>query len=110
MFAEALFEDARHIEVQIVAAGAHALALGDRDCSVQRRYQKLVEIAPSQAVTDEMRCDLHENAARLCAHVNYRGLATVEFLVAGERFVFLEVNPRIQVEHTVTEEATGSTW
>ncbi|MDA3639444.1 acetyl-CoA carboxylase family protein [Mycobacterium xenopi] len=107
VFAEALFEDARHIEVQIVAAGAHALALGDRDCSVQRRYQKLVEIAPSQAVTDEMRCDLHENAARLCAHVNYRGLATVEFLVAGERFVFLEVNPRIQVEHTVTEEATG---
>jgi acetyl/propionyl-CoA carboxylase alpha subunit len=107
VFAEALFGDARHIEVQIVAAGARALAVGDRDCSVQRRYQKLVEIAPAQALSDEIRRHLHENAARLCAHVGYRGLATVEFLVARERFVFLEVNPRIQVEHTVTEEVTG---
>jgi acetyl/propionyl-CoA carboxylase alpha subunit/acetyl-CoA carboxylase carboxyltransferase component len=111
LFAEALFDAARHIEVQVVAAPAghqtHALALGDRDCSIQRRYQKLVEIAPAQELSDKLRRDLHQAAARLCARVGLRGLATVEFLVAGEKFVFLEVNPRIQVEHTVTEETTG---
>ncbi|BBZ38596.1 acetyl-CoA carboxylase family protein [Mycobacterium conspicuum] len=111
LFAEALVEDARHIEVQIVAAPAgyqtHALALGDRDCSIQRRYQKLVEIAPAQGLSDTLRRGLHEAAARLCARVGLRGLATVEFLVAGGKFVFLEVNPRIQVEHTITEQTTG---
>jgi acetyl/propionyl-CoA carboxylase alpha subunit/acetyl-CoA carboxylase carboxyltransferase component len=111
LFAEALLDAARHIEVQVVAAPAghqtHALALGDRDCSIQRRYQKLVEIAPAQELSDKLRRDLHKAAARLCARVGLRGLATVEFLVAGEKFVFLEVNPRIQVEHTVTEETTG---
>ena len=111
LFAEALLDDARHIEVQIVAAPAghqtRALALGDRDCSIQRRYQKLVEIAPAQGLSDGLRRDLHQAAARLCARVGLRGLATVEFLVTGEEFVFLEVNPRIQVEHTVTEETTG---
>jgi acetyl/propionyl-CoA carboxylase alpha subunit/acetyl-CoA carboxylase carboxyltransferase component len=111
LFAEALLDDARHIEVQIVAAPAgprtHALALGDRDCSIQRRYQKLVEIAPAQGLSDSLRRELHLAAARLCGRVGLRGLATVEFLVAGEKFVFLEVNPRIQVEHTITEETTG---
>ncbi len=111
LFAEALLDDARHIEVQVIAAPAghqtHALALGDRDCSIQRRYQKLVEIAPVQGLSDALRRDLHQAAARLCARVALHGLATVEFLVAGEKFVFLEVNPRIQVEHTVTEETTG---
>lgn len=111
LFAEALLEPARHIEVQIVGAPAghqtHALALGDRDCSIQRCYQKLVEIAPAQGLSDGLRRELHRAAARLCARVGLRGLATVEFLVAGETFVFLEVNPRIQVEHTVTEETTG---
>ncbi|MFZ1175659.1 MAG: biotin carboxylase N-terminal domain-containing protein, partial [Mycobacterium sp.] len=112
LFAEALLDDARHIEVQVVAAPAghptHALALGDRDCSIQRRYQKLVEIAPAQGLSDNLRRNLHQAAARLCARVGMRGLATVEFLVSGEKFVFLEVNPRIQVEHTVTEETTGA--
>jgi acetyl/propionyl-CoA carboxylase alpha subunit/acetyl-CoA carboxylase carboxyltransferase component len=111
VFAEAHLRAARHIEVQIVAAPAgsqtHALALGDRDCSIQRRYQKLVEIAPAQGIPDTLRRDLHQAAARLCASVALHGLATVEFLVAGDKFVFLEVNPRIQVEHTVTEEVTG---
>jgi acetyl/propionyl-CoA carboxylase alpha subunit/acetyl-CoA carboxylase carboxyltransferase component len=111
LFAEALLDDARHIEVQILAAPAghqtHALALGDRDCSIQRRYQKLVEIAPAQGLSDALRRGLHQAAARLCARVGLRGLCTVEFLVAGEKFVFLEVNPRIQVEHTITEETTG---
>ncbi|MFI6570216.1 acetyl-CoA carboxylase family protein [Nocardia fluminea] len=107
VFAETLLENARHIEVQIVATGGTALALGDRDCSVQRRQQKLVEIAPAQGLSDGLRRDLHAAAARLCAQVGYRGLATVEFLLSGDEFVFLEVNPRIQVEHTVTEEVTG---
>lgn len=111
VLAEELLHDARHIEVQIVAAPAghatRALALGDRDCSIQRRYQKLVEIAPAQGISTGIRRDLHRAAAVLCAQVGYLGLATVEFLVAGEQFVFLEVNPRIQVEHTVTEEVTG---
>jgi acetyl/propionyl-CoA carboxylase alpha subunit/acetyl-CoA carboxylase carboxyltransferase component len=111
VFAEAALDAARHIEVQIVAAPAgprtHALALGDRDCSIQRRFQKIVEIAPAQGLSDALRRDLHLAAARLCGGVGLRGLATVEFLVTGERFVFLEVNPRIQVEHTITEETTG---
>ncbi|UGT53206.1 acetyl-CoA carboxylase family protein [Nocardia asteroides] len=107
VFAEALLERARHIEVQIVAAGGAALALGDRDCSVQRRHQKLLEIAPAQGLSEALRRNLHTAAAWLCARVGYRGLATVEFLVSGTEFVFLEVNPRIQVEHTVTEEVTG---
>lgn len=111
LFAEALLDDARHIEVQVVAAPAghqtRALALGDRDCSIQRRYQKIVEIAPAQGLSDDVRRDLHRAAARLCARAALRGLATVEFLVAGDEFVFLEVNPRIQVEHTVTEATTG---
>lgn len=111
VFAEALLDDARHIEVQVVAAPAgprtHALALGDRDCSIQRRYQKLIEIAPAQGISDALRRELHLAAARLCGRAGLRGLATVEFLVAGETFVFLEVNPRIQVEHTITEETTG---
>jgi acetyl/propionyl-CoA carboxylase alpha subunit/acetyl-CoA carboxylase carboxyltransferase component len=111
VFAEAHLDDARHIEAQVVAAPdghvTRALALGDRDCSIQRRYQKLVEIAPAQCLSMEVRSELHRAAARLCSHVGYRGLATVEFLVTGDGFVFLEVNPRIQVEHTVTEEVTG---
>jgi acetyl/propionyl-CoA carboxylase alpha subunit/acetyl-CoA carboxylase carboxyltransferase component len=111
LFAEAVLDAARHIEVQVVGAVAghqtRALALGDRDCSVQRRYQKLVEIAPAQGLSDALRRSLHQAAARLCARVGLRGLATVEFLVAGDEFVFLEVNPRIQVEHPVTEETTG---
>ncbi|WP_156689598.1 acetyl-CoA carboxylase family protein [Mycobacterium sp. Marseille-P9652] len=112
LFAEAALGAARHIEVQVVAAPAghqtHALALGDRDCSVQRRYQKIVEIAPAQGLSDALRRGLHQAAARLCARVGLRGVATVEFLVSGDEFVFLEVNPRIQVEHTVTEETTGT--
>jgi acetyl/propionyl-CoA carboxylase alpha subunit/acetyl-CoA carboxylase carboxyltransferase component len=107
LFAEAHLADARHIEVQIVATPSRALALGDRDCSIQRRYQKLVEIAPAQGISPALRRELHRAAARLCAQADYRGIATVEFLVTGEQFVFLEVNPRIQVEHTVTEEVTG---
>ncbi|WP_292991033.1 carboxyl transferase domain-containing protein [Mycobacterium sp.] len=107
LFAEAHLADARHVEVQVVATPGRALALGDRDCSIQRRHQKLIEIAPAQGLSPTLRRDLHRAAVRLCARAHYRGIATVEFLVTGEHFVFLEVNPRIQVEHTVTEEVTG---
>ncbi|MEE2058101.1 acetyl-CoA carboxylase family protein [Rhodococcus artemisiae] len=112
LYAEALITRARHIEVQIVAApdgvgGTVARALGDRDCSVQRRHQKLVEIAPAPALSEALRRDLHVAAARLGTGTHLRGVATVEFLVAGSGMVFLEVNPRIQVEHTVTEEVAG---
>ncbi|WP_241383453.1 acetyl-CoA carboxylase family protein [Rhodococcus sp. CH91] len=111
VYVEALVHPARHIEVQVVAAesdsGTRAVALGDRDCSVQRRHQKLVEIAPAPDLSASLRQELHEAAVRLIGHVGCHGLSTVEFLVHGDSFVFLEVNPRIQVEHTVTEEVTG---
>lgn len=104
LYAERRIERARHIEVQIVGDGARVLAIGDRDCSLQRRNQKLVEIAPA-ALPETLRAQLWTHAEALCA--DYRGLATVEFLVEGETPYFLEVNPRLQVEHTVTEEVTG---
>ncbi len=106
LYAEKLVERARHIEVQVVGDGARVLAIGDRDCSLQRRNQKLVEIAPA-ALPEALRAALWRQAEALCA--GYRSLATVEFLVdadSGAAF-FLEVNPRLQVEHTVTEEVTG---
>ncbi|WP_420099490.1 carboxyl transferase domain-containing protein [Corynebacterium sp.] len=113
VFAEELLPDARHIEVQIIGgtdrSGATVVrALGDRDCSVQRRHQKLLEIAPAPALGDAVRRTVHEAAVRLGAAVDYRSAGTVEFLVSGDRAVFLEMNPRLQVEHTVTEETTGT--
>lgn len=109
VFAEELINDARHVEVQIVGypdqSGATvALAIGDRDCSVQRRHQKLLEIAPAPGLDDAVRGQLHELAVRLGATVDYHGAGTVEFLVSGDRVVFMEINPRLQVEHTITEE------
>ncbi|WP_454761384.1 carboxyl transferase domain-containing protein [Caulobacter segnis] len=104
LYAERLVEQARHIEVQIVGDGSRVLAIGDRDCSLQRRNQKLVEIAPT-ALPEALRTQLWRHAEALCD--GYRGLATVEFLVDGDQPYFLEVNPRLQVEHTVTEEVTG---
>lgn len=105
VYVEQLLTRARHIEVQVAGDGRGAVALGDRDCSAQRRRQKLIEIAPAPALPDTLRNALHRAATELVGA--YRGLATVEFLVTGEEFVFLEVNPRLQVEHTVTEEVTG---
>ena len=108
LYAEELIEGARHVEVQVAAdAAGTALALGDRDCSVQRRRQKLIEIAPAPWLDAEVRDGLHAAATALIGAVPYCGLATVEFLVRGREITFLEVNPRIQVEHTVTEEVTG---
>ena len=107
VYAEQLLTGARHIEVQLLGDGTGAVAvLGDRDCSLQRRRQKLIEIAPA-AIDDAVRGRLAEAATALAAAAAYRGLATAEFLVRGEEIAFLEVNPRLQVEHTVTEQVTG---
>jgi acetyl/propionyl-CoA carboxylase alpha subunit/acetyl-CoA carboxylase carboxyltransferase component len=106
LYAERLMEHARHIEVQIAGDGAHVVAVGDRDCSLQRRRQKLVEIAPAPNLPDAVRAALFDAATRLTA--GYRTLATVEFLVGPDGdYAFIEVNARLQVEHTVTEEVTG---
>jgi acetyl/propionyl-CoA carboxylase alpha subunit/acetyl-CoA carboxylase carboxyltransferase component len=106
---------ARHIEVQLAADAAdRVIALGTRDCTVQRRHQKLIEIAPAQTLDPALAARIERAAERLLEDTGYVGLATAEFLVDKERaaddpeaFAFLEVNPRLQVEHTVTEEVTG---
>ncbi|APE35259.1 carbamoyl-phosphate-synthetase [Nocardia mangyaensis] len=107
VFAEVLAPEARHIEVQVIGDGARAVAVGDRDCSVQRRRQKLIEIAPAPELAGALRSRLHREAVRIAESVSCRGLATVEFLVTGTQAWFLEVNPRLQVEHPVTEVTTG---
>lgn len=109
LYLERQVEHARHVEVQILADGrGHVLHLGERECSIQRRRQKLVEEAPSRAVTPALRKRLCRAAVTLMRAAHYVGAGTVEFLLdpAG-RFYFIEVNPRLQVEHTVTEAITG---
>src|SRR6266568_4897877 len=107
VYAERLLPRARHVEVQVVGDGTGAVAvLGDRDCSLQRRRQKLVEIAPA-ALAGEVRARLSAAAAALVGSAGYAGLATAEFLIQYDEIAFLEVNPRLQVEHTVTEQVTG---
>ena len=110
VFLEKFVEQPKHIEVQLVADNYGGLThLYERDCSVQRRYQKVVEVAPSLNLPDHMRHLLYDYALRLGRAVNYNNVGTVEFLVNPEhdRIYFIEVNPRIQVEHTVTEMITG---
>lgn len=107
VYAEVLAPEARHIEVQVIGDGDRAVAVGDRDCSVQRRRQKLIEIAPAPELAEALRSRLHREAVRIAESASCRGLATVEFLVTGADAWFLEVNPRLQVEHTVTEVTTG---
>ena len=109
MFLERYVEAPRHIEVQILADGeGNVVHLAERDCSVQRRHQKVVELAPAAYLDADLRKRLHDDAVKLAKHINYRNAGTVEFMVDKEgRHYFLEVNPRIQVEHTVTEEVTG---
>ncbi|MGY1848490.1 carboxyl transferase domain-containing protein [Blastococcus sp. SYSU DS1021] len=115
LYVEQLLPVAKHVEVQVLGDGRGAVVhLGERECSVQRRHQKLIEVAPSPALDDAQRDVLTGHAVRLVEAVGYAGLGTVEFLVdaaalaRGElRAAFIEVNPRLQVEHTVTEEVTG---
>lgn len=110
LYMERFVERARHVEVQIVGDGeGNVVHFGERDCTVQRRYQKLIEEAPATAVPDDVRKRLHESAVRLTSTAKYRNAGTVEFLYDVDRndFYFIEVNSRIQVEHPVTEEITG---
>ncbi|MFG2247587.1 carboxyl transferase domain-containing protein [Spirillospora sp. NPDC048823] len=108
LYAEKYVPRARHIEVQSAGDGTGAVVhLWERDCSVQRRHQKLIEVAPAPALPGGVRDALLDAALRMAARVRYDGIGTFEFLVTGEEFWFLEVNPRLQVEHTVTEEITG---
>lgn len=109
MFLEKYIEDPKHIEVQIVADNyGNIRHLFERDCSVQRRHQKVIEIAPSYNVSDKVKDNLYNYALAIASEVNYNNVGTVEFLVdSSEEVYFIEVNPRIQVEHTVTEMVTG---
>ncbi|HTN34384.1 MAG TPA: biotin carboxylase N-terminal domain-containing protein, partial [Marinobacter sp.] len=110
LYVERLVRHARHIEVQILGDGlGEAVHLWERECSLQRRNQKLIEIAPSPTLAEDTRKNLLDAALRMARKVNYAGLGTFEFLVGanGRDYFFIEANPRLQVEHTVTEEITG---
>lgn len=110
LFMERYIENARHVEVQVLADGrGTVLHLGERDCSLQRRYQKMVEEAPGPNLPEPLRAGLHEAAVRLARNIGYRSAGTVEFIVDmdRERFFFLEMNTRVQVEHPVTEMIAG---
>jgi acetyl/propionyl-CoA carboxylase alpha subunit/acetyl-CoA carboxylase carboxyltransferase component len=112
LYVEQFFPRARHVEVQIVGDGTEVAHLWDRECSVQRQRQKLIETAPAFGLTSALRTELLELSAALGKAVNYRGLGTIEFLVNQDSssampYAFIEANPRLQVEHTVTEAITG---
>ncbi|ATL65925.1 acetyl/propionyl/methylcrotonyl-CoA carboxylase subunit alpha [Nocardia terpenica] len=107
-FVEQYLDKARHVEAQVLAdQHGNVIVAGTRDCSLQRRFQKLVEEAPAPFLSDEVRAKIHESAKRICREAGYYGAGTVEYLVQGETVSFLEVNTRLQVEHPVTEETSG---
>jgi acetyl-CoA carboxylase biotin carboxylase subunit len=108
VFIERYLRRPRHVEVQVAGDGrGNGIHVGTRDCSMQRRHQKIIEEAPAPGLSDALRHRIEEAAATLIRNVGYQTVATCEFLVEGEEFFFLEVNPRIQVEHPVSEEITG---
>lgn len=107
LFIEKYLQHPKHIEVQILGDNSTIIQLGERECSVQRRHQKLIEETPSQILTEEMRKRITDTAIAIMKEMNYDSAGTVEFLFKNEHFYFMEVNSRIQVEHPVTEEVTG---
>ena len=108
VFLEEAVAEPRHIEVQVLAdSTGEVIHLFERDCSLQRRHQKVIEVAPAPGLDDDLRRRMCDDAVRFARHIGYTGAGTVEFLLDRQgRHVFIEMNPRIQVEHTVTEEIT----
>ncbi|MQX53076.1 acetyl-CoA carboxylase biotin carboxylase subunit [Alcanivorax sediminis] len=108
VYMEKFLQKPRHVEVQVLADGAgHAIHLGDRDCSLQRRHQKVVEEAPAPGIPQHLKDEVALRCVNACKEINYRGAGTFEFLYENEGFYFIEMNTRVQVEHPVTEMITG---
>ena len=108
VYLEKFLENPRHVEIQVIGDGAgNAICLGDRDCSLQRRHQKVIEEAPAPGIPDKVREEVMATCIQACQNMKYRGAGTLEFLYEDERFYFIEMNTRVQVEHPVTEMVTG---